>query len=139
MNFTLPDSSGVSTWRTDAIYAGEEILGLASGRDGSVLVGTDQGNVYKWDPVAATSTLLQTFTGAVFTITQERPTGDWYIGVQADPQIVRLSEAGALLPLPSTVPPTPPGEGVLQWGPDGQLYRLQGQVSSNATLDVYPL
>jgi N-acetylmuramoyl-L-alanine amidase len=139
VNFTLPDSSGISTWRTDAIFAGEEILGLATGRDGSVLIGTDQGNVYKWDPVAATSTLLQTFTGAVFTITQERPTGDWYLGVQADPQIVRLSEAGIILPLPATVPPTPPGEGVLQWGPDGQLYRLQGEVSTNATLDVYPL
>ncbi|MCO4769671.1 MAG: hypothetical protein KDA24_06530 [Deltaproteobacteria bacterium] len=140
VNFTLPDASGIATWRTDAIYAGEEILGLATGRDGSVLVGTSAGNVYKWDPVALTSTLLQTFTGAVFTITQERPTGDWYIGVQADPQIVRLSEAGAILALPATVPATPDSEeGVLQWGPDGQLYRLRGQVSSNAGLDVYPL
>ena len=140
VNFTLPDSSGISTWRTDAIYAGEEIIGLATGRDGSVLVGTSAGNVYKWDPVAETNTLLQTFAGAVFTITQERPTGDWYLGVQADPQIIRLSEAGALLPLPATVPANPDAEeGVLQWGPDGQLWRLRGQVGSNAGLDVYPL
>jgi len=139
VNFTLPDAAGVSTWRTDAIYPGEEILGLATGRDGSVLVGTHQGNLYRWDPIAVSSTLLQTFTGPVFTITQERPTGDWYVGVQADPQIVRLSEAGTELPLPATVPANPAGEGVLQWGPDGQLWRLQGEVSANATLDVYPL
>ena len=140
VNFTLPDSNGISSWRTDAVYAGEEILGLATGRDGSVLVGTNLGNLYRWDPVSSVSTLLQTFPGAVFTITQERPTGDWYVGVQAVPQIVRLSEGGVILPLPATVPGTPDSEdGVLQWGPDGQLYRLRGQVTTNAGLDVYPL
>jgi hypothetical protein len=139
VNFTLPDSDGVSSWRTDAIYAGEEIIGLSTGRDGSVLVGTHLGNLYRWDPVARVSTVLQTFAGGVISMTQERPTGDWYVEVQADPKVVRLSEAGALLSLPGTVPANPDEEGVLQWGPDGQLYRLRGQVASDATLEIYPL
>lgn len=139
VNFTLPDGDGVSTWRTDAIYEGEEIMGLSTGRDGSVLVGTHVGNLYRWDPVARSSTLLQTFSGGVISITQERPTGDWYVEVQADPKVVRLSEAGSLLTLPSTVPANPEEEGVLQWGPDGQLYRLRGQVSTRSVLESYPL
>ena len=139
VNFTLPDSSGVSTWRTDAVFAGEEIIGLASGRDGSVMVGTHLGNLYRWDPVLATSTLVETFGGGVISITQERPTGDWYVEVQADPKIVRLSEAGVMETLPATVPANPEEEGVLQWGPDGQLYRLRGQVAADSTLEVYPL
>ena len=59
--------------------------------------------------------------------------------MQADPKVVRLSEAGSLLTLPSTVPANPEEEGVLQWGPDGQLYRLRGQVSTRSVLESYPL
>ncbi len=137
--FTLPDAAGESTWRTEHVYDGETLVGLATGRDGSVLVGTDAGNVYRWDPVARTSALIATVGGAVLSLTQERPTGDWYLEVQADPKIVRLSELGAPLALPPTVPPTPAGEAALQWGPDGRLWRLQGNVTGSSILEAFEL
>ena len=139
VQFTLPTASAGPTWRVAAIYPGELILGLATGRDGSVMVGTDLGNLYRWDPVAETSTLVQTFGGAVFSITQHRTQGDWYLELRAEPKIVRLSEAGAPLALPAGVPASPPMEGVLQWAPDGQLYRLIGDADGTSNLTPYPL
>jgi hypothetical protein len=139
VQFTLPTATAGASWRVAAIFEGELILGLATGRDSSVLIGTDQGNVYRWDPVASTSTLLQTYAGAVFSITQHRTQGDWYLEVRADPKIVRLSEAGVPMALPAGVPANPAEEGVLQWGPDGQLYRLIGHADSASTLTPYPL
>ena len=79
------------------------------------------------------------FPGAVFSVTEDRATGDVYAEVRTSPKIVRLAADGALLSLPSGVPEDPPADGVLQMGPDGQLYRLRGAVDSAAGLDVYPI
>ena len=62
VRFQLPDNNGVARWRTETIYSGETIYALSSGRDGSLLVGTLQGNLYRWDPVALQSTLLHSFS-----------------------------------------------------------------------------
>ena len=78
--------------------------------------------------------------GTVVSITQDRLQGDWYVEViGGDPKIHRLNEALAPTALPAGVPPSPPGSAVLQWGPDGKLYRLQGSIDSSAMLDAYEL
>ena len=141
--FTTPSSLGVSTWSVVAILDGEEILGLAAGRD-TVLVGTKTasggGNLYRYDPQTNGTTLLQSYEAPVYSITQARWTGDWFLAVDAVPEIRRLSEDGTLpLPLPASIPDDPPFMGVLVWAPDGQLYRLIGRGDVAATLEVYPL
>ena len=142
--FTLPGPTGVATWRIVGLFEGEEILGLAAGRDTTVLVGTKvsaaEGRLYRYDPITETATLLATYPGPVYSITQARWTGDWYLAVDAVPEIVRLAEdATTVLPLPASIPADPPNMGVLQWAPDGQLYRLIGYGDAVGTLEVYPL
>ena len=142
--FTLPTSSVSPSWRTVAIFDGEEILGLAAGRDTSVLVGTrvspSEGRLYRFDPVTEQATLLGTYEAPVYSITQARWSGDWYIAVDAVPEIRRLAEDGVTsLPLPAGIPDDPPQMGVLQWAPDGQLYRLIGHGDVAATVEVYAL
>jgi hypothetical protein len=143
--FTPPTRAGEgATWRVVKILDGEEIIGLASGRDGSVLIGTrataSTGNLYVYDPVADAISLVDTYDGTVVSITQDRLQGDWYVEViGGDPKIHRLNEALAPTALPAGVPPSPPGSAVLQWGPDGKLYRLQGSIDSSAMLDAYEL
>jgi hypothetical protein len=143
--FTSPTTAGQgATWRVVKIIHGEEIIGLASGRDGSVLVGTyagpGVGNLYQYDPVADAMSLVDTFDGPVLSITQHRSNGDWYVEIKGgDPKIHRLAEDLSSLALPTGVPASPDADGVLQWAPDGKLYRLQGAIDSNATLDSYDL
>ncbi|MCP4871658.1 MAG: hypothetical protein GY898_23355 [Proteobacteria bacterium] len=142
--FTLPTSTGVASWRVVAIFEGEEILGLAAGRDTTVLVGTkisaSEGRLYRYDPTTDSSTLLATYAGPVYSITQARWTGDWYLAIDAVPEIVRLAEDGTtVLPLPASIPEDPPNMGVLQWAPDGQLYRLIGYGDTTSPLEVYAL
>ncbi len=142
--FTLPTATADPTWRVVAIFEGEEILGLAAGRDGSVLVGTkvsaSEGRLYRIEADDETPTLLATYEAPVYSITQARWDGDWYIAVDAVPEVRRLAEDGVTpLTLPAGIPMDPPFMGVLEWAPDGQLYRLIGRGDSAATLEVYPL
>lgn len=141
--FTLPAPGVEPTWRVVAIFEGEEILGLSSARDGTVLVGTKDaaigGRLHRYDPTTHTSTVIADYPGTVFSITEDRHTGDIYLEVRASPKIRRLSERGAPLPLPATVPADPPSEGVLTYGPDQALYRLIGNSNAAAGLDRYPL
>jgi hypothetical protein len=141
--FTLPEPGKPPTFRIARVIEGEQIFGLAGGRDGSVWVGTyvspTKGNLYRYDPFYNILTLIESFGGAIFSITQERRSGDWYIETRTTPKIVRLAEFGAPLPLPATVPADPANQGVLQAGPDGKLYRLIGRIDTNSTLNVYEL
>jgi len=141
--FTLPTPATPPTWRVEQILEGEEILGLASGRDTSVWIGTwagdEAGNLYRFEPSTGALSLIASYDGAVFSITQDRLDGDWYVEVRADPKIVHLAEDGSPLPLPASVEANPPDEGILQWGPDDQLYRLIGRVDATSSLEVYPL
>ncbi len=142
--FTLPTSTVDPSYRVVAIFEGEEILGLAAGRDTSVLVGTkvsaSEGRLYRFDPVTEQATLLGTYEAPVYSITQARWSGDWYIAVDAVPEIRRLAEDGTTaLPLPAGIPDDPDQMGVLEWAPDGQLYRLIGHGDSAAILEVYAI
>ena len=87
VRFKLPDAAGIATWRTEHVFEGETIHGLSSGRDGSLWIGTIEGNLYQWDPITKQKNLLHTFAGPVLSITQERPTGDWYIEARDNPKI----------------------------------------------------
>ena len=109
-----------------------------------MLVGTkisaSEGRLYRYDPTTDSSTLLATYAGPVYSITQARWTGDWYLAIDAVPEIVRLAEDGTtVLPLPASIPEDPPNMGVLQWAPDGQLYRLIGYGDTTSPLEVYAL
>jgi len=139
VRFNLPTLDAGPTWRVDTVFDDEVIQGLATGRNGSVLVGTAQGNLYSWNPVSASATLLQTYGGAVYSITQSRVTGRWFIEVRDNPKIRALSESGQPLALPSSLPENPEEEGVLQWGPDRRLYRLIARINSMADLEVWSL
>ncbi|PKN54744.1 MAG: hypothetical protein CVU56_24940 [Deltaproteobacteria bacterium HGW-Deltaproteobacteria-14] len=139
VQFTLPEVDAPPTWRLAHVFEGEAILGLASGRDGSVLVGTNAGNLYRWDPIARVATLWQTWPGTVFSITQDRRNGHWYVETLAPETLHRLWPDGTERPLPPALPEHPTGQATLQYGPDGALYRLQGKVSSAATLERTPL
>ena len=139
VQFTLPEPDAPPTWRLVHVFEGEAILGLATGRDGSVLVGTDVGHLYQWDPVARVATLWQTYGGTVFSITQDRRNGNWYLETRTPETIRRLWPDGTERPLPPGVPEHPPGLGTVQYGPDGALYRLRGQVASATPLDRWPL
>jgi hypothetical protein len=141
--FTLPSPGSEPTFRVDRILPGEQIFGLASARDGSVWVGTyvsaTKGNLYRYDPFYNLLTLIHSYDGPVFSITQSRQSGEWYIEVRTTPKLVHLAEYGAPLPLPATVPASPAFEGIVQAGPDNKLYRLIGRVDATSTLDVYDL
>jgi len=141
--FTLPAGSTQPTFRVVATIAGEEIIGLASAGNSSVLVGTyagaSAGKLYRYDPVAGTLTSVASFGGAVYSITEDRKTGDVYVEILGTPKIHRLSSSFAPLALPSGVPASPSGEGVLQVGPDGKLYRLIGTLDATSTLTPYTL
>ncbi|MEZ4302193.1 MAG: DNRLRE domain-containing protein, partial [Polyangiaceae bacterium] len=141
--FTLPAPGVEPTWRIEADLSGQQIIGLSSARDGSVLIGTyvsaTEGRLYRYDPIGGDLTLLGTYGGTVLSITQDHQSGDLYLEVRATPRIVRLDEQGASLPLPAGVPANPAGDGVLRFGPDGKLYRLRGKVDGQASLEVYDL
>ena len=141
--FTLPENGEEATWRVVQIFEGEQIANIASARDGTVMIGTlngrTLGNLYQYDPVNNMVTLIREWEATVFSITQDRRNGDWYVEVQAEPKIRRLAEDGSELPLPETVTLNPDFNGVLQYGPDGKLYRLIGRTQSDATLEVYDL
>ncbi|TNF28263.1 MAG: hypothetical protein EP329_18190 [Deltaproteobacteria bacterium] len=140
VQFTLPEADTPPTWRTAHVFAGETIAALASGRDGSVLVGTNKGNLYQWDPIAQEATLWQAWPpGAVLSATQDRRNGHWYVESQNPETLHRLWPDGTERPLPPNVPAAPTGTAILQYGPDGALYRLQGRTSASAPLDRYPL
>ncbi|MCC6749898.1 MAG: hypothetical protein IT371_19695 [Deltaproteobacteria bacterium] len=141
--FTLPEGGKEPTWRVVKIIQGEQILGLAAGRDGSVMVGTyvsaTEGRLYRYNPVADTLTLVRSYKGTVFSITQDRSSGDWYLEVRATPKLVRLAEDGSPLVLPSGVPADPASEGILQVGPDRKLYRLIGIADGPSNLASFAL
>jgi hypothetical protein len=141
--FTPPGAGVEPTWRVVRELSGEQIFGLATGRDGSVWIGTyvsaTEGRLHRYDPVADTIALVRTYPGAVYSLTQDRRSGDWYAELRASPKLVRLAEDGAALALPATVPADPAGDGTLQVGPDRRLYRLRSQADGEATLDVYAL
>lgn len=141
VRFTLPDEGVEPTWRVVHIFDGEEIFGLTSGRDGSIWVGTrttaGAGNLYRYDPAAGTAALVRAYEATVFSVTQNRANGDFYLEVRASPKLRRLAEDGSELSLPAGVPADPAEQGVLQMGPDGRLYRLIGRVMSASTLDSY--
>ena len=145
VEFTAPTQAGQgATWRVVKILEGEEIIGLATGRDGSVLVGTyvssGVGRLHHYDPTSDAVTVVGTYDGTVLSITQSRITGDWYIELQGtSPKLRRLSEQFTPLALPATVPESPEEDGVLQWGPDDKLYRLRGRTAAPSTLEVYEL
>ena len=142
-HFTLPEDGAEPSWRVVHIFEGEQIAALATGRDGTVWVGTirhsAEGNLYRYDPVADTATHVRTYEGTAFSLTQDRRNGDWYAEVYGSPKLRRLAEDGTELPLPATVPADPGSIGVLQYGPDGKLYRLIISYSGDAGLDVYDL
>lgn len=141
--FTLPEPGVEPTWRLAYDFAPEQVIGLASARDGSVLVGTyasaSSGNLWRYDPVSRSATLLASHSSHVFSITQNRSNGDIYaeIGGSADPRIFRYLEDGTPAALPPGVPSAPSGRGVLQYGPDGPIYRLK--FYGAGPLDVYDL
>ena len=141
--FTLPTEVLEPSWRVVAILEGEEIIGLATGRSGVVWVGTHdgagEGRLYEYRPSNNAVTQIATFDGTVFSITQNRFSGDWYLEVDGFPKIHRLLEDGTPAALPVGVPDNPAGQGVLQWGPDDRLYRLLGAVGSQASIDIYEL
>jgi len=140
VQFTLPEVDTPPTWRTAHVFEGETIAALASGRDGSVIVGTNIGNLYRWDPIAQEATLWQSWPpGAVLSATQDRRNGHWYVETQNPETLRRLSPGGVERPLPEDLPVNPTGTGVLQYGPDAALYRLQGRTGAAAPLDRYPL
>ena len=127
--FTLPSPGVDPTWRLAHDFAGEHIIGLASARDGSVLVGTyvtsASGKLWRFDPVSRGVTLIATFGSYVFSITQDRARGDLYVEIGAgNPKVFRFLESGAPAALPPGVPAAPSGRGVIQYGPDGRIYRL---------------
>ena len=140
VQFTLPEAGQAARWRVVWILTGEHIGGLAAGRDGSVMVGTwaasGGGNLRRYDPVHRTLSLVAHYPGTVFSVTQARQSGDWYVDVQTSPGLYRLAEDGTPLALPPGVPADPGGDGALQVGPDNHLYRV---VWSPTTLQVYPL
>ena len=145
VQFTLPQPGIEPTWRRVAKFTGEEIVGLAGGRDGSVMVGANvigvaAGRLYRYEPNGGAPVLVRSFGGTVHSITQNRQSGEWYVETQ-DPatKVWRLGEDGADLGLPTTVPANPAGNGVLQISPDNRLYRLIGGTSSAATLETYDI
>ena len=136
--FTLPEGGAPATWRVVDIFEGEEIIALASGQDGSVVVGTGAGNLYRLDPNSGQRTLLHHFSGPVLSVTQDRRNGHWYIEHQTPTTLLRMRPDASLAPLPMSLPANPGGSAVLQVGPDGRLYRLLGSVGV-ALLEVYDL
>jgi hypothetical protein len=142
--FTAPGAGTEAAFRVVHIFQRETIVGLASGRRGEIMVGTSSagtGNLYRFDPIARTTTHLASFRGFVFSVTQDRRTGDWFIeevGTSSS-TIHRRSEAGGPLALPNTVPANPPGQGVLQYGPDGRLYRLRWSIDGTSLIDAFTL
>lgn len=142
VEFTLPAPGVAPRWRLAYDFGSESIVGLASARDGSVLVGTrvhsdGSGHLYRYDPVARSVTLLQSYPSYVFSITQDRRNGDLYVELGAgNPKLLRLTEAGLAAALPTGIPAAPSGRGVLQYGPDARLYRLN---FVGGPLDAYDL
>ena len=141
--FTLPEGDTEPAWRIAHIFEGEQIANLASARDGTLVVATLReryyGALHRYDPVSRVATRVRDYDAPVFSVTQDRRNGDIYIEVQTAPRIRRLWEDGTERPLPPSVASDPAGDGVLQYGPDGRLYRLVGRTSSAATLGVYEL
>jgi hypothetical protein len=128
VRFDTPDREGGARFREVHRFAGETILGLAAGRDGTVAVGTRTpsggGKLWLYDPVADSAALVATLSAPVFSITQDRRSGEWYVETRGTPKLRRYDEEGVPLPMAADVPPNPDGEGVVQYGPDGRLYRL---------------
>jgi hypothetical protein len=138
--FTLPENAQEPTFKVVAIYAGEEILGLASTASGDVLVATKTstgGALHSFSPGRSTSTTLATFTAPAYSAIERRNNGEIYVELLGTPKIQRLTRDGGVLALDAGLVENPNGIGRLQNGPDGQLYRLIGAANSNATLEVY--
>ncbi|TNF32040.1 MAG: hypothetical protein EP329_11335 [Deltaproteobacteria bacterium] len=143
VEFTLPSPGVEPKWRLAYDFAPEQTIGLASARDGSVLVGTyvngTQGKLWRYDPVTRQASLVQTFGAYVFSITQDRSNGDIYVELGAgSPKVFRFLEDGTPAALPPGVPPAPSGRGVIQYGPDGLIYRLGFVGGPITTWDLTP-
>lgn len=137
--FTLPEAGVAPSFRVVAVFEGEPIVGLASGRDGEVMVGTASvtgGDLHRYDPTQGTSTRVRRFRGTVASITQDRRSGDWFVEEVGTSSSTphRLSERGAPLALAAVQPRHPSGRGTLQVGPDDRLYRSQIQLDGTSAL-----
>jgi hypothetical protein len=139
--FTLPSEGVEPRFRIVAVLPGEEVLALAASGDGSVLVGTyvsaSSGRVHRLAPGGDLTLLSQ--LAAAYSITEDRQRDDLYVEILGTPKIHRLSTTGGALTLPSGVPADPAGTGVLQYGPDRQLYRLVGVPNGTSSLAGYAL
>ncbi|PKN55169.1 MAG: hypothetical protein CVU56_22690 [Deltaproteobacteria bacterium HGW-Deltaproteobacteria-14] len=143
VEFTLPAPGVEPRWRLAYDFAPEQTIGLASARDGSVLVGTyvnaSQGKLWRYDPVTRQATLIQAFSAYVFSITQDRSNGDVYVELGGgSPKVFRFLEDGTPATLPAGVPSDPSGRGVIQYAPDGKIYRLGFVGGTITTWDLTP-
>jgi hypothetical protein len=141
--FTLPEAGLEPTFRVVAIWPGQAILSITSTASGDVLVGTKTptgGAVHKHLAASGTASLLASFGTPVYSVAEDRRTGDVYLELLSGaPKLRRLSAAGAPLALPAAVPANPAENGRLEFGPDGKLYRLIGRTNAQSTLDSYPV
>ena len=137
--FTVPEAGTPPSWRIVQVFPDDEIIALASGADGGVMVGTAAGKVYRVDPVSGGAEHLQTFSGPVLSITQNRRDGHWYLEHYTPSTLRRLRPDGTLGSLPPGIPQQPSGQATLQVGPDGSLYRLSGHGNQPAVLEVFDL
>jgi|GEM_PF-2332823 len=143
VEFTLPAPGVEPRWRLAYDFSPEQTIGLASARDGSVLVGTyvngSQGKLWRFDPVTRQATLIETFGAYVFSITQNRGNGDIYVELgSGSPKVFRFLEDGSPAALPPGVPAAPSGRGVIQYAPDGKIWRLGFVGGTITTWDLTP-
>jgi hypothetical protein len=141
--FTLPEPGREPTFRVVAIYPGEELLNLASTAAGEVLVATKApggGALHRYTPARGRSVLVASFPAPVYSVVEDHSHGDVYLQLLSGAiGLQRLGPDGGALPLPDGVPAGAGTNGVLQFGPDHQLYRLVGVANGTSVLDVYPV